>query len=254
VSRRKWPDASGEGNLRAFDAADVVSDYQQVQSVLTPAEAAALGALINCGGRVLDLGVGTGRTAPALSTGATRYVGLDLAPNMIEAARHAFPGLEFLVADATDLSRFDDGAFDLVVFSYNGIDYLPTDADRLRCLGEVRRVLRNGGSFVFSSHNGRAVLRRPSSGTPRDRTIAGYQSVRRTVRRLGSWSFWSGRGYAIDPVRGGLLTWMSTPPAVVDEVEPVGFSHRATLPGDLPHRGRALVTPWWYYSFEARVR
>jgi SAM-dependent methyltransferase len=40
----------------------------------------------------------------------------------------------------------------VVVFSFNGIDYVSHD-DRLRVLAEVRRVLGPGGAFVFSSHN-----------------------------------------------------------------------------------------------------
>jgi SAM-dependent methyltransferase len=48
--------------------------------------------------------------------------------------------------------RGEISLFDIVVFSYNGIDYVPHD-DRLRVLSEIRRVLRHGGTFAFSTHN-----------------------------------------------------------------------------------------------------
>ena len=50
------------------------------------------------------------------------------------------------------MSHFAHGTFDLVIFSYNGIDYV-AHVDRLKILAEIRRVLKRGGVFFFSSHN-----------------------------------------------------------------------------------------------------
>ncbi len=247
---RATGDDAGAVNRQRFDAEEVVSDYESVAATLTPAEDEVLAGLLAEGRRVLDLGVGTGRTVPALSAGASRYVGLDVAPRMVEGARRQFPDQEFVVGDAADLAEFDDGSFDLVVFSYNGIDYLDTDAARQRCWREVRRVLRDGGNFVFSSHNARAVLRRPSpTGGPRRLAVAAFQTAARCRRLLPSSSFWRGHGYVLDPVRGGLHTWTSTPRVVIDELERAGFVHASTVPGDHPARPRSLVAPWWYYAF-----
>lgn len=104
------------------------------------------------GARLLDIGVGTGRTTPQLRDRCLAYVGIDYAAPMLERARERYPDADLQVADARDLSRFADGSFGAVVFSFNGIDYVPHD-DRLRILAEVRRVLRAGGLFVFSTHN-----------------------------------------------------------------------------------------------------
>jgi SAM-dependent methyltransferase len=57
----------------------------------------------------------------------------------------------FQVADARDLSCFAEKSFDFVLFCWNGIDAV-SHADRLRILREVRRVLRAGGHFFFSTH------------------------------------------------------------------------------------------------------
>jgi ubiquinone/menaquinone biosynthesis C-methylase UbiE len=82
---------------------------------------------------------------------------------MVEACRRRFASLEFLCVDATDLRIFSDRRFDVVVFSFNGIDYIPTDEARARCLLEVARVLRPGGRFIFSSHNAKYIGWRPNT-------------------------------------------------------------------------------------------
>jgi SAM-dependent methyltransferase len=53
-----------------------------------------------------------------------------------------------------DLTAFPDGAFDVAVFSFNGIDTLG-HADRLASFAGVRRILSAKGLYVFSSHNRR---------------------------------------------------------------------------------------------------
>jgi len=57
-----------------------------------------------------------------------------------------------MVADARDLSQFRQEPFDFVIFSYNGIDNLDHD-DRLKCLTQIRSVVKPDGAFVFSTHN-----------------------------------------------------------------------------------------------------
>ena len=108
------------------------------------------------GGRVLDLGVGAGRTTPYLADLAESYVGVDFSAAMVTACQQRHPQLVFRQADARDLSAFPEGHFDVVLFSFNGIDYVGHD-DRARVLQQVARILKTGGVFVFSSHNLAAV-------------------------------------------------------------------------------------------------
>jgi len=102
--------------------------------------------------RILDIGVGDGRTTSHLLEISRHYIGIDYSPQMIAQCRARYPSVSFEVCDATDLSRLGMEAFDLIFFSFNGID-LSNHADRLKTLGEVRRALAKGGAFVFSSHN-----------------------------------------------------------------------------------------------------
>lgn len=110
---------------------------------------------------MLDLGVGAGRTAVFFAPFARSYVGIDVAPGMVETCRRRLaalgtPGATFRVGDAADLSAFADASFDFVLFSFNGIDCLDA-AGRERCLREIRRVLRRAGGFAFASHNLRMI-------------------------------------------------------------------------------------------------
>jgi SAM-dependent methyltransferase len=124
------------------------------RSFLYPAEAAILSrfeAEVR-DRRILDLGVGGGRTTAPLLAVSSRYVGADYSLEMVETCRARYPGVAFSHCDARDMREFADGAFDLVLFSANGIDHV-TQQDRRAILREVRRVLSPGGLFVFSSHH-----------------------------------------------------------------------------------------------------
>ena len=93
------------------------------------------------GKRILDLGVGGGRTIPLLMPLASSYVALDYVPEMVGAAQRRFPSVDIQVGDGRDLSRFADASFDAVVFSFNGLDCL-SHYDRPRALQEVLTTLQ----------------------------------------------------------------------------------------------------------------
>ena len=98
--------------------------------------------------RMLDIGVGAGRTTKHFAGLVKEYVGVDYSITMIKACREKFPQYRLEVADARNLSLFDDAYFDFVLFSFNGIDAVEHQ-DRLAILREIRRVLRKGGYFCF---------------------------------------------------------------------------------------------------------
>jgi SAM-dependent methyltransferase len=103
---------------------------------------------------ILDLGVGTGRTTFTFAALARNYVGIDYASRMIASCRARFGESDrqrFLCLDAADLSNLSH-QFDLILFTYNGIDYVSFH-DRQRILDEVHRLLRPGGYFFFSCHS-----------------------------------------------------------------------------------------------------
>ena len=144
-------------NLRVYSAPEVVAHFAGL-SYLTSCERLLFETYLKPGTAILDLGVGGGRTTSYLSQLASYYVGVDYSEQMIGVCRNKFPQVQFEVADAADLSRFENGSFDAVVFAFNGLDYLAPERRHQECLQECHRLLKPGGVFIFSSHNPRAVF------------------------------------------------------------------------------------------------
>jgi ubiquinone/menaquinone biosynthesis C-methylase UbiE len=152
-----------------------LSDFTAREPVLEICEPVA-------GARILDIGCGEGYCARELRRrGAGPIDGLDVAANMIAAARYQEDneplGIEYHHGDATDLSRFADASCDLALamFLFN---YMGTE-DTRRCMAEVYRVLRPGGRFVFAVPHPTFPYMRPA-GPPFFFRVggAGYFSAR----------------------------------------------------------------------------
>ncbi|XGV95558.1 MAG: class I SAM-dependent methyltransferase [Leptolyngbya sp. BL-A-14] len=147
----------GDRNQDTYAAAHIVRHYAQL-GALQPAEKTVLDLLRDRlpGMNMLDIGVGGGRTTKHFAAIVADYTGIDYSDVMIAACKKRFAGasptVQFAVCDARDLSRFKDNSFDLILFSFNGIDYM-SHADRLQVFQEVRRVGKPGSYFFFSSHN-----------------------------------------------------------------------------------------------------
>ena len=151
-----------EHNRQIFEHPKIVRYYAE-SSILTPAETRIFSrhAASYIGKRVLDLGVGGGRTTARLATSSNLYVGIDYSTAMVDRCRQRFPQYRFEHGDARDLSRFAPNTFDFVLFSFNGLDFVG-HADRARVLREVQRVLAPGGLYVFSTHSLERAMTRTS--------------------------------------------------------------------------------------------
>jgi len=165
--RRSNPSTATSRNRDAYASSFAVRHFAQ-QTELFPPEVSILRRVREELRHVsmLDIGVGGGRTTLHFAPVTRRYAGVDYSTAMITACRRRFPSGELLLcaADARALP-FADRSFGFVLFSYNGIDYVPHD-DRLRILAEARRVLEPGGYYAFSTHNlidaPRFLTKRPS--------------------------------------------------------------------------------------------
>jgi SAM-dependent methyltransferase len=104
------------------------------------------------GKAILDLGVGGGRTTPALAEISNNYLGVDYMPEMVAACQARFPDKRFAHVDARAMPQFADRSFDLIVFACNGV-CMVDQVGRLAILREVRRLLVKNGVFIFSSYN-----------------------------------------------------------------------------------------------------
>ncbi len=185
------------------------------------------------GGKVLDLGCGTGRTTYHLYRMGYRVVGVDISEEMVRIARRKYPYIDFYVGDACSLS-FKDESFDYVLFSFNGIDYIYPESNRIAALREVYRVLRPGGVFAFSTHNMAYIPERPSGLLHMLATI-----LKNLMRGNLSKYLYSSCDY------GELLTYHTTPSSQVRQLRSVGFEVV-----DIIGRRRGFsryLEPWLYY-------
>lgn len=133
-------------------------DLEYYDGILGPAQIEAIAADLTRrlpakpGGEVLELACGTGIVTRRLREKldpAVRLVATDLSPAMIAYARNKLrdeKGIEWREADAASLP-FADASFGAVVCSL-GVMFVP---DKKKAFAEARRVLREGGTFLFNT-------------------------------------------------------------------------------------------------------
>ena len=140
-------------NRTAYATAEVVDWYDHLEIILKPEEVILkkITPVIR-DKRLLDIGIGGGRTTKFLLEISRDYTGIDYTPRCVEIVRRKYPNANTLSGDARDLRAFGDAAFDFVLFSFNAIDYMVHE-DRIKALDEIHRVLKPGGLFMFSTHN-----------------------------------------------------------------------------------------------------
>lgn len=107
------------------------------------------------GDSLLDLGCGAGRITMVLKQlGFEEVVGADLAEKMVTQAKEIAGFLKvavpFRVEDATRM-RFPSERFDGVIFGFNGLMQIPGRSNRRKAMQEVRRVVKPGGRFIFTT-------------------------------------------------------------------------------------------------------
>jgi SAM-dependent methyltransferase len=141
-------------NRRAWSARSTVESFRNREGWTDPGERAAFDAVRAAAADqpILDIGVGAGRTVPLLLSISHDYVAVDYTPALLDICRQKYPRIRAVEGDARNLYAFRTDSFQLVVFSFNGIDAVNAE-DRAAILREVRRVLRPGGTFLFSTHN-----------------------------------------------------------------------------------------------------
>jgi SAM-dependent methyltransferase len=251
-----------ESNQTVFDRES--SSYQSL--ALQPPEQLLLGLFH---GRwqdidMLDVGVGTGRTAYTFAPLTRNYLGIDYSPAMIELSRRRIretPSVRFEVGDARQLSRYGAGRFDLVLFSFNGIDYVSHE-DRLKILREIHLCMREDGVFYFSSHSlGAVPFRLPVPEFTRTQPIRWiYRFLRAgptlwrlsaanrrmdvaSLRRVG-WALLRDEGHNFQ-----LENYYILPAKQIEQLREAGFSVRAVYDLSATPIDPAVPPqdPWLYY-------
>jgi SAM-dependent methyltransferase len=146
--------------VREWFGADVAVEHYRRAAVnvgLWRAEEALFAQVFRPQDRLLDAGCGAGRIALALwRSGYQQVRGVDFCRPLVETARELASAMgvrvEFEHADVR-LLRWDAGSFEGVIFGFNGLMQIPGRTERRRALQELRRVIRSGGRFVFTTHD-----------------------------------------------------------------------------------------------------
>ena len=141
------------GVTRAYDRWAPVYDLV-FGAVFRRGRSAAIAAAERVGGRIIEVGVGTGISLPQYSR-ANRIVAVDLSDPMLDKARARVRRLglthveEVAVGDAEAL-RYPDASFDVVVAQYV-VTAVPNPE---RALDEFARLCRTGGEIVITTREG----------------------------------------------------------------------------------------------------
>lgn len=150
---------------------------------------ASIAAADKVGGRILDVGVGTGLSLSDYAR-TTRLCGVDLSEPMLRKAQERVRALKLTnvetlaVIDAKSLA-FADGAFDAVVAQY----VITTVPDPEGTLDDFVRVLKSGGELILVNHIG-------AESGPRKLFEAAFAPIARRLgwrpefpwERLANWS------------------------------------------------------------------
>jgi SAM-dependent methyltransferase len=105
------------------------------------------------GGNVLELGCGPGNVAKHMlgKRPDLYYLGIDLAPEMIKAAKEENPGAEFQLLDIRNADRIE-GRFDAVIAAFS-IPYLSSD-DLPGVMANMSRLTAENGMIYLSFMEG----------------------------------------------------------------------------------------------------
>lgn len=143
VSERYDPGAYGRAIAHDYD-----SLYKTVPDT---DEAVALLVRLSGGGRVLEMGIGTGRLALPLQARGIEVTGIEGSPEMLDELRAKPGGEDIPVTLGNFADAAVDGAFSVVVLAMHTIFGLPTPDDQIRCFENAAAHLEPGGAFVIEA-------------------------------------------------------------------------------------------------------
>jgi ubiquinone/menaquinone biosynthesis C-methylase UbiE len=131
--------------------ADVYDDwYRDLHDVSAVAERITA---LSRGGRVLELGIGTGRLAHPLAAIGVPVFGIDASAAMLRRLTTHGSEAPVPIAVRGDMAElpFSSEAFDTVFVAYNTLFNLPDTTSQQRCLHEAARCLDAEGALVIEA-------------------------------------------------------------------------------------------------------
>jgi SAM-dependent methyltransferase len=115
--------------------------------------AAFVAALLPPGGRVLELGVGTGRIAVPLAAAGAAVTGVDASERMLAALADRDPAGRVKAVRADMTNYADGGGYDVVLVACNTLFMVPDPDRQVACLTAAARALAPGGRLVVEVYS-----------------------------------------------------------------------------------------------------
>lgn len=132
------------------EIADIYDDWYG-STRMDPAGAVELLAELAGDGRALELGIGTGRVALPLAAKGVKVEGVDASEAMVAKLRQKPGGNDIRVTMGDLVVVPVDGPFRLIYIPFTTFFALTSQAEQIRCLGNVVDRLEPGGWFVMDA-------------------------------------------------------------------------------------------------------
>lgn len=196
------------------------------------------------GGRMLELGAGSGRVTAALAPFAAVLVAIDLSPDLMRLARTRltpWPWVQLVRADMRALPFHQP--FDLIVAADDPFSHLVEDEDRDRTLQAVAESLAPGGTFVLDAlwlSPAEASAVSSAGGRVRSQTTSLHGQRLRIVER------WARPGERGQCCHARYEYRRAGSPPVIAEFEARDWSP-AELSGRFRHAGLTISQVWGSY-------
>lgn len=107
---------------------------------------------LNDGDKILDIGAGAGEYSFYFARKGYEVHALELADANIAAFRKKLKSednIDIVQGNALDLSYYTDKYFDIVLL-FGPLYHLQNEADKLKCIDEAKRVLKDTGKIFFA--------------------------------------------------------------------------------------------------------
>jgi ubiquinone/menaquinone biosynthesis C-methylase UbiE len=152
-------------------------------------------------GRVIEIGIGSGKNLPFYRPPVQQVLGLEPAPALIAMARRApHPGMPVhFIEGSAEAIPLDDHSVDTVVTTWT-LCSIPQAAT---ALAEMRRVLRPSGKLLFAEHGlapDKNVRRWQNWLTPAWKRLGGGCHLNRPIRSMIEDS-----GFQLDRIATGYM-------------------------------------------------
>ena len=99
------------------------------------------------GRKAIDFGCGTGRSTRFLQKLGFDAIGLDIAEDMVRQARQIDREGDYRLIKEGDLSRFEQGAYDLILSVFT-FDNIPTEKKKVELFAKLGGSLKTEGKIV----------------------------------------------------------------------------------------------------------